>query len=191
MQQEELFQKQDYLSSDLYKLSFKRECPLINKENPVLGCLTEEELEKYIILLNSNKSSEDLLMSKSFKNVKTVQQCLDRCLSYFNYAAFSSKSNKCECLKKFDQQEFKNNCNSPGQHLLYSAYDTGHLVYKPKPKRYRKPNETQLNENRNVRIVFFLTVNGRSIRQLFRLIKSIYDESHFYYFHIDQVSFSI
>ena len=38
------------------------------------------------------------------------------------------------------------------------------------------------------RIVFFLTLNGRSIRQIFRLIKTIYDDLHFYYFHIDEVN---
>jgi hypothetical protein len=37
------------------------------------------------------------------------------------------------------------------------------------------------------RIVFFLTLNGRSSRQVFRLIKTIYDDFHFYYFHIDTV----
>jgi len=35
------------------------------------------------------------------------------------------------------------------------------------------------------KIVFFLTLNGRSSRQVFRLIKSIYDDFHYYYFHID------
>lgn len=39
------------------------------------------------------------------------------------------------------------------------------------------------------RIVFMLTLNGRSIRQVFRLVKTIYDDMHFYYFHIDQVKF--
>lgn len=38
------------------------------------------------------------------------------------------------------------------------------------------------------RVVFLLTLNGRSVRQIFRLVKTIYDETHFYYFHIDQVN---
>ena len=38
------------------------------------------------------------------------------------------------------------------------------------------------------RIVFVFTLNGRSIRQVFRIIKSIYDDLHFYYFHVDGVS---
>lgn len=44
-------------------------------------------------------------------------------------------------------------------------------------------------EKKLPRIVFLLTLNGRSVRQIFRLIKTIYDDIHFYYFHIDQVNF--
>ena len=32
------------------------------------------------------------------------------------------------------------------------------------------------------------TLNGRSIRQIQRLIKTIYDDIHFYYFHVDEVN---
>ncbi|ODM98476.1 Xylosyltransferase oxt [Orchesella cincta] len=38
---------------------------------------------------------------------------------------------------------------------------------------------------RTVRIVFFLTLNGRSARQVFRLIKALFHERHFFYIHID------
>lgn len=37
-------------------------------------------------------------------------------------------------------------------------------------------------------IVFLFTINGRSIRHVLRILKTIYSKSHFYYFHIDQVS---
>ena len=43
--------------------------------------------------------------------------------------------------------------------------------------------------NRLVRIVFLIMLNGRSLRQILRLVKTIYDEKHFYYFHVDKVSF--
>lgn len=49
-----------------------------------------------------------------------------------------------------------------------------------------KFNQLKL-ENKIPRIVFLMTVNGRSIRQLFRLIKTIYNECHFYYIHVDEV----
>ena len=43
--------------------------------------------------------------------------------------------------------------------------------------------------NKLPRIVFFFVLNGRSSRQIFRTIKAIYDDIHFYYFHIDQVNY--
>lgn len=48
----------------------------------------------------------------------------------------------------------------------------------------RSVNET------SVRIVFLLTVNGRPLRQIKRLIKNLYDPKHYYYIHVDSVSVS-
>ena len=42
--------------------------------------------------------------------------------------------------------------------------------------------------NKLPRIVFLFTLNGRSVRQIFRLFKTIYDDIHFYYFHVDEVN---
>ena len=40
------------------------------------------------------------------------------------------------------------------------------------------------------KIVFLFTVNQRSYyRQIVRLIKTLYDDHHYYYIHIDQVNF--
>ena len=39
-----------------------------------------------------------------------------------------------------------------------------------------------------VRVLFMLTVHGRALRQVKRLLKSIYHKNHYYYFHVDQVS---
>jgi hypothetical protein len=38
------------------------------------------------------------------------------------------------------------------------------------------------------RCVYLLTINGRSIRQITRLLKAIYSDIHFYYIHVDQVT---
>ena len=43
------------------------------------------------------------------------------------------------------------------------------------------------SSNKLVRIAFFFTLNGRSLRQIKRLVKTIYDDMHFYYFHVDKV----
>jgi hypothetical protein len=37
------------------------------------------------------------------------------------------------------------------------------------------------------KIVFFLTLNMRTTRQITRLIKTIYNSYHYYYIHVDKV----
>lgn len=39
-----------------------------------------------------------------------------------------------------------------------------------------------------VRIAFLLTLNGRAVRQVHRLLKALYSPRHYYYIHIDAVS---
>lgn len=41
-----------------------------------------------------------------------------------------------------------------------------------------------------VKIVFLLTLNGRALRQVKRLLKLIYNTGHYYYIHVDVVSLS-
>lgn len=43
---------------------------------------------------------------------------------------------------------------------------------------------------KQVRIVFLLTLNGRALRQVKRLIKILYHRDHYFYIHVDAVSFS-
>jgi protein xylosyltransferase len=40
-----------------------------------------------------------------------------------------------------------------------------------------------------VRIVFFLTLNGRALRQVIRLIKLLFQQKHYFYIHVDAVSY--
>lgn len=44
------------------------------------------------------------------------------------------------------------------------------------------------NSSHDVQIVYLLTFNGRAVRQVYRLLKSLYSPTHFYYIHIDSVS---
>lgn len=39
-----------------------------------------------------------------------------------------------------------------------------------------------------VRIAYLLTLNGRAVRQVHRLLKLLYSEQHFFYIHVDSVS---
>ena len=45
------------------------------------------------------------------------------------------------------------------------------------------------SEWHHVRIAFVLTVNGRALRQMKRLLKAIYHKNHYYLIHVDSVSF--
>lgn len=40
----------------------------------------------------------------------------------------------------------------------------------------------------SIKIVFLLTLNGRALRQVKRLLKVLFSENHYYYIHVDIVS---
>lgn len=50
--------------------------------------------------------------------------------------------------------------------------ETTYFLQKPKP----------------LKIVFLLTLNGRALRQVKRLLKILYSKDHYYYIHVDVVS---
>jgi len=47
----------------------------------------------------------------------------------------------------------------------------------------------QTSTTSQVRVVYFLTLNGRAIRQVHRLIKALFLQKHYFYIHVDAVSF--
>lgn len=50
---------------------------------------------------------------------------------------------------------------------------------------------TPKSNEESVRIVFLLTLNGRALRQVHRLLKTLYNTRHFYFIHIDSVRMKI
>lgn len=50
----------------------------------------------------------------------------------------------------------------------------------------RIPN-TPTENGEKVRIVFLLTLNGRALRQVHRLINALYRSYHYFYIHVDKV----
>ncbi|KAM9296883.1 xylosyltransferase 2 [Gastrophryne carolinensis] len=54
--------------------------------------------------------------------------------------------------------------------------------------QWEEPDVEAPPPEKPVRIVYMLVVHGRAVRQLKRLIKSIYHQHHFYYIHVDQRS---
>lgn len=50
-------------------------------------------------------------------------------------------------------------------------------------------SEPSLNLKRDnpVRVVFLLTLNGRAVRQVYRLIKALFHRDHYFFIHVDSV----
>ncbi|GFR58845.1 xylosyltransferase oxt [Elysia marginata] len=71
-----------------------------------------------------------------------------------------------------------------GAYLSNRVFGTGvHEVKREEaPLKHRILNATE----QRVKIVFVLTVNGRAIRQVARLLRVIYSPEHFYYIHVDK-----
>ena len=49
-------------------------------------------------------------------------------------------------------------------------------------------SKDEINGLKQIRIVFVLTVTGRAVRQIKRLLKTIYHRDHYYFIHVDSVS---
>ena len=60
----------------------------------------------------------------------------------------------------------------------------------PETVRQPAPLATSSSQpcNKQVKIVFVLTLNGRQVRQVVRLLRTIYHPHHYYYIHVDSVS---
>ncbi|CAB0001264.1 unnamed protein product [Nesidiocoris tenuis] len=75
-----------------------------------------------------------------------------------------------------------------GGFYAVNIYQTGvaRMTKEPVVETWMKKGDTQLrNKDAQVRIVFLLTLNGRAVRQVKRLIKALYHSSHFFYIHVD------
>lgn len=67
------------------------------------------------------------------------------------------------------------------------------FVFYPEIIRRNAPlDHPPLNETTpRIKIVFVLTVNGRAVRQVVRLLRVIYSPYHFYYIHVDKVKHGV
>ncbi|XP_035218232.1 xylosyltransferase oxt-like isoform X2 [Stegodyphus dumicola] len=70
------------------------------------------------------------------------------------------------------------------QGMLYPKRLPRYCPLKEMVKLEPKPAVSVLGPD-SVRIVFLLTVNGRAVRQVYRLIKSLFSEKHYFYIHVD------
>ena len=120
----------------------------------------------------------------------TVQKCIDVCVqSAFPYAGIR-KGKECYCGTERPSTEHLlegSYCNLPcegqpqqtcGGKDAVQVFDTG-VPVKGSAKLMQPVN------NGTLQIAFILTLNGRGLRQVTRLLRNIYRPHHFYLIHID------
>ncbi|XP_063241407.1 xylosyltransferase oxt [Bacillus rossius redtenbacheri] len=135
------------------------------------------------------------LLSGYFANLKTTnspQHCINLCLqSGFQYAGVQY-STECFCGNEEPPSTSRlpdSSCNMKcpadpkqacGGHYTINIYETGISKFTP-----QVPVEASDEERPPVRIAFLLTLNGRALRQVRRLVKVLFHRDHFFYIHVD------
>ncbi|KAJ0178283.1 hypothetical protein K1T71_006106 [Dendrolimus kikuchii] len=67
-----------------------------------------------------------------------------------------------------------------GGYFTMNVFETGLVKFVP-----RTPDSI-INSKESVKIVFLLTLNGRALRQVHRLINVLYRSNHYFYIHVDK-----
>ncbi|GBM80770.1 Xylosyltransferase oxt [Araneus ventricosus] len=166
----------------LYPKRLPRYCPLKGDElSPYIGCFKDRAQKR--LLSNYSKKLVD----------NSPTRCVDMCLqSGYQYAGVQY-SKECFCGKERPHEDLKlseDQCNmncpqSPhekcGGYFTMNVYHTG----LPKMVKLDPKPAVQVSETDTIGVVFLLTVNGRAVRQVYRLINSLFSERHYFYIHVD------
>ncbi|RUS75203.1 hypothetical protein EGW08_017040 [Elysia chlorotica] len=172
----------------LYDLHLPNFCP--NKGGTIQG--------HYYGCYRDNSAHRDLDGGMEELANNSPQECIDHCFrSGMKYAGLQF-TKECWCGNQYGQHGPRleeahchsvcpgNGSQACGAYLSNRIFGTGvHEVTREEaPLKHRTLNGTEPR----VKIVFVLTVNGRAIRQVARLLRVIYSPDHFYYIHVDKVS---
>ncbi|XP_075224237.1 xylosyltransferase oxt isoform X2 [Lycorma delicatula] len=167
----------------LYPTQLKHSCPAAGYEaGRSLGCFQDEKKFR--------------LLSGYYANLKTTnspQHCINLCLqSGFPYAGVQFVT-ECFCGNEEPASTSRlpdSSCNMKcpedprqacGGYYTINVYETGIAKLTPQP-----PNEAEtISTSSGVRIVFLLTLNGRAVRQVKRLLKALYHRDHYFFIHVD------
>ncbi|XP_037931345.1 xylosyltransferase oxt [Teleopsis dalmanni] len=169
-------------NGEFYPKQLPNYCPSGNHTaNTAIGCYRDEK--------------EVRLLPDYFINLKTSNSpthCVQICVqSGFPYAGVQYGS-ECFCGVEAPPTGAKladSSCNMKctgdskdicGGYFSMNVYETGIAKFTPKvAETSAKPDIGQ------VKIAFLLTLNGRALRQVHRLIKALYSPNHIYYIHVD------
>ncbi|XP_058831412.1 xylosyltransferase oxt [Topomyia yanbarensis] len=149
--------------------------------NRALGCFQDEKNFRILPGYYTN-----------FKTSNSPKRCIQLCLqSGFLYAGVQY-STECFCGDELPKASAKlpdSSCNMKcsgdprqacGGYFTTNVYETGIAKFSAQtteitPKVGEEP----------ARIAFLLTLNGRALRQVHRLLKTLYSPRHYYFIHID------
>ncbi|XP_066992776.2 xylosyltransferase oxt [Anabrus simplex] len=168
--------------NQLYPQHLPNSCPSLGyTAGKSLGCYRDEKTFR--------------LLSGYYANLKTTnspQHCINMCLqSGFPYAGVQY-STECFCGNDEPPSTSRlpdSSCNMKcpadpreacGGYFTINVYETGIAKFTPQvPRESPEPGESP------VRIAFLLTLNGRALRQVHRLIKALFHRDHYFYIHVD------
>ncbi|KAJ6642112.1 Xylosyltransferase oxt [Pseudolycoriella hygida] len=166
-----------------YADSLPNFCPTGNyTANRSLGCFKDEKNFRVLSGYFMN-----------FKTLNTPSKCIQLCLqSGFQYAGVQY-STQCFCghneplaKYKLPDPECNYKCSGDakqicGGYFTINVYETGISKFDPQVAEVMPKEDAD-----KVKIAFLLTLNGRAVRQVHRLLKSLYNKNHFYYIHVDE-----
>ncbi|XP_005187548.1 xylosyltransferase oxt [Musca domestica] len=172
-------------SRKFYPKTLPSYCPSNHTANNLLGCFRDEKkfrlLSGYFV---------------NFKTSNTVEKCIQLCLqSGYPYAGVQY-STECFCgydappeASKLPDSTCNMKCSGDqqaicGGYFAMNIYETG--IAKFTAQIAESGVKRNATDEDNIRIAFLLTLNGRALRQVHRLLKSLYHTRHVYYIHIDE-----
>lgn len=172
----------------LYPLHLPRYCPsTVNSSKQYLGCFQDDRKSRIF---------DGFVTELSESNAPTA--CITYCLRIgFTFAGLQFGF-ECWCGKALNVHslrisELRCNMSCPshdsqsmcGGYLAMSVYSTGLVAVSSNDTVYVPALPHKLLPYTGVRIAFVLTVNGRALRQVTRLLRVLYRPHHYYYIHVD------
>ncbi|XP_050427984.1 xylosyltransferase oxt isoform X2 [Adelges cooleyi] len=172
-------------TSPPYPHRLTHQCPSHDLKNiKELGCYRDGRETK---LLLGYKTT--LAFTNSHNN------CLDICLQYGFVYAGVEYGTECFCGNELPEWDLKlpdtfcdmkcpgNQSQICGGHYTINVFKTGASKFIAKVAS--EPILIQKHNDSPVRIVFLLTLNGRAVRQVYRLIKALFHRDHYFFIHVD------
>uniref|UniRef100_A0A182NJI0 protein xylosyltransferase n=1 Tax=Anopheles dirus TaxID=7168 RepID=A0A182NJI0_9DIPT len=150
--------------------------------NRALGCFRDEKdfrlLSGYFTTFKTNNSPERcirvcLQSGYPFAGVQYGYECF--CGDEEPKASAKLPDSSCNIKCTGDAKQ------ACGGYFTINVYETGIRKFAARSTKEAAPHAA----DETVRVVFLLTLNGRAVRQVHRLLKALYSPRHYYYIHVD------